>query len=161
MFWGDRDALKDEIKNLQEVRAGPNIVQLYEVFEEKEWSYLVTELMMGGELFDRIIEKKTFSEKEARSCCRCVLSALEYMHSRRVAHRDLKPENLLLAVSDYQVTTTRNQRLDPSLQQGSHRLVYPNDSKIYFHVTVSAALPCRTPKYSFLSNWLILVSQKR
>ena len=60
--------------------------------------YLVTELMLGGELFDRIIEKKTFTEKEARSCCRCMLSALEYMHERRVAHRDLKPENLLLAV---------------------------------------------------------------
>jgi len=97
MFWGERDALKDEIKNLQLVRAGPNIVQLYEVFEEKEFCYLVTELMSGGELFDRIIEKKTFSEKEARTCCRCILSALEYMHARRVAHRDLKPENLLLA----------------------------------------------------------------
>ena len=99
MNWGGRDALKDEIKNLKAVRAGPNIVQLYEVYEEKNFCYLVTELMLGGELFDRIIEKKTFSEKEARSCCRCVLSALEYMHQRRVAHRDLKPENLLLAVS--------------------------------------------------------------
>lgn len=98
MFWGDRDALKDEIENLKKVREGPNIVQLYEVFEEKHFCYLVTELMSGGELFDRIIEKKTFSEKEAQACCRCVLSALEYMHSKRVAHRDLKPENLLLAV---------------------------------------------------------------
>jgi serine/threonine protein kinase len=96
MFWGDRDALKDEIENLKKVRAGPNIVQLYEVFEEKSSCYLVTELMPGGELFDRIIEKKTFSEKEARNAIRCVLEALEYMHDRRVAHRDLKPENLLL-----------------------------------------------------------------
>jgi len=98
MFWGERDALKDEIKNLKLVRDGPNIVQLYEVFEEKAFCFLVTELMTGGELFDRIIEKKTFSENEARNCCRCVLSALEYMHAQRVAHRDLKPENLLLAV---------------------------------------------------------------
>lgn len=96
MFWGDRDALKDEIINLQKVRAGPNIVQLYEVFEEHSYCYLVTELMPGGELFDRIIEKKTFSEKEARNAIRCVLEALQYMHERRVAHRDLKPENLLL-----------------------------------------------------------------
>jgi hypothetical protein len=96
MFWGERDALKDEITNLQKVRAGPNIVQLYEVFEEATYCYLVTELMPGGELFDRIIEKKTFSEKEARNSIRCVLEALQYMHERRVAHRDLKPENLLL-----------------------------------------------------------------
>mmetsp|Transcript_45125 Transcript_45125/g.109828 ORF Transcript_45125/g.109828 Transcript_45125/m.109828 type:complete len:1253 (-) Transcript_45125:37-3795(-) len=96
MFWGERDALKDEILNLQKVRAGPNIVQLYEVFEEQTYCYLVTELMPGGELFDRIIEKKTFSEKEARNSIRCVLEALQYMHEHRVAHRDLKPENLLL-----------------------------------------------------------------
>ncbi|KAG7354455.1 serine/threonine protein kinase [Nitzschia inconspicua] len=96
MFWGERDALKDEINNLREVRAGPNIVQLYEVYEEQTFCYLVTELMNGGELFDRIIEKKTFSEKEARDSIRCVLEALQYMHDRRVAHRDLKPENLLL-----------------------------------------------------------------
>jgi calcium/calmodulin-dependent protein kinase I len=96
MYWGDRDALKDEINNLREVRAGPNIVQLYEVFEERTYCYLVTELMTGGELFDRIIDKKTFSEKEARDSIRCVLEALQYMHERRVAHRDLKPENLLL-----------------------------------------------------------------
>lgn len=96
MFWGERDALKDEILNLQKVRAGPNIVQLYEVFEERTYCYLVCELMPGGELFDRIIEKKTFSEREARNSIRCVLEALQYMHERRVAHRDLKPENLLL-----------------------------------------------------------------
>jgi calcium/calmodulin-dependent protein kinase I len=98
MMWGDRDALKDEIFNLKLLRAGPNVVQLHEVFEEKTYCFLVMELLPGGELFDRIIEKKTFSENEARSACRCVLSALEYMHYRRVAHRDLKPENLLLAV---------------------------------------------------------------
>ena len=99
MMWGERDALQDEIANLKALREGPNITQLYEVFEEPKYCYLVMELLGGGELFDRIIEKKTFSENEARDCVQCVLSALEYMHERRVAHRDLKPENLLLAVS--------------------------------------------------------------
>ena len=82
MMWGDRDALKDEINNLKTLRAGPNIVQLHEVYEEKAYCFLVMELLPGGELFDRIIEKKTFSEKEARSATRCVLLALEYMVSR-------------------------------------------------------------------------------
>jgi calcium/calmodulin-dependent protein kinase I len=98
MIWGDRDALKDEVQNLKTLREGPNIVQLYEVFEEQDYCFLVMEIMKGGELFDRIIEKRTFTEKEARNSMRCVLGALEYMHDRRVAHRDLKPENLLLAV---------------------------------------------------------------
>jgi calcium/calmodulin-dependent protein kinase I len=97
MVWGDRDALQDEIENLKIAREGPNIVQLYEVYEERAFCYLVMELMEGGELLEFIIEKKTFTEKEARSSVRCVLRALAYMHEKRVAHRDIKPENLLLS----------------------------------------------------------------
>jgi serine/threonine protein kinase len=97
MLWGDRDALEDEINNLIAVRDGPNIVQLYEVYEEKAHCYLVMELMRGGELFDVIVDRKIFSETEARAITRCLLSGLEYMHASRIAHRDLKPENLLLA----------------------------------------------------------------
>jgi len=98
MMWGDRDALQDEIDNLKMARAGPNIVQLYEVYEEKAFCYLVMEVMEGGNFLERIIEKKqTFTEKEARSVVRCVLRALAYLHDNRVAHRDIKPENLLLS----------------------------------------------------------------
>ena len=89
-----RDALKDEITNLKIAREGPNVVQLYEVYEEKAFCYLVMELMEGGELLEYIIEKKTFTEREARSTTRCVLGALAYMHDKRVAHRDIKPENV-------------------------------------------------------------------
>lgn len=98
MFWADRDALEDEINNLKLVRQGPHIMQLYEVYEELSICYLVTELLPGGELFHRILQKKTFTEREARDVCLCILRALEYMHQRRVTHRDLKPENLLLRV---------------------------------------------------------------
>jgi calcium/calmodulin-dependent protein kinase I len=105
MFWGDRDALKDEIGNLKDLRQGPNITQLYEYFEVDTYCYLVMELLLGGELFDKILDMKTFTETEARNCCQCVLSALDYMHERRVAHRDLKPENLLLAVRNHNKKT--------------------------------------------------------
>jgi serine/threonine protein kinase len=97
MVWGEHDILEDEINNLTIVREGPNIVQLYEVYEERDYIFLIMELMNGGELFDRILDKRTFTEREARECCRCLLKGLDYMHDNRVAHRDLKPENLLLA----------------------------------------------------------------
>lgn len=100
MLWGDRDALEDEINNLIAVREGPNIVQLYEVYEEKAHCYLVMELMRGGELFDVILDRKIFGETEAKTITRCLLNGLNYMHQHRIAHRDLKPENLLLAVPD-------------------------------------------------------------
>ena len=99
MFWGDRDALEDEISNLKAVRDGPHIVKLYEVYYHQNDCFLVMELMLGGELFDRIIQKRTFTEKEARDVTQCMLDALHYMHSKKVVHRDLKPENLLLPVS--------------------------------------------------------------
>jgi serine/threonine protein kinase len=100
MIWGDRDALADEINSLIYSRKGPNIVQLYEVYEEQHHCFLVMELMRGGELFDRILDKKNFTEKEARDSLRGMLKGLEYMHEKRVAHRDLKPENLLLMNDD-------------------------------------------------------------
>jgi calcium-dependent protein kinase len=53
-------------------------------------------LCVGGELFDKIIEKGFFSEEEARIIFRQMMLALNYCHSQQVIHRDLKPENFLL-----------------------------------------------------------------
>lgn len=58
--------------------------------------YLVMECVSGGELFDRIVEKSYYNEKEARATCKILLEAIGYCHEHSVAHRDLKPENLLL-----------------------------------------------------------------
>ena len=62
--------------------------------------FLVMELMTGGELFDRIVEKEHYSEKEAADTIRPVVDALRYCHSTGIIHRDLKPENLLYATRD-------------------------------------------------------------
>ena len=78
----------------------PNIIRLYDVFNEKEYYYLVTEKMSGGELFDRIVQKSYYNEKEARDTCVILFRAMSYCHSKKVAHRDLKPENLLLLVGE-------------------------------------------------------------
>ncbi|CAG2177271.1 unnamed protein product, partial [Oppiella nova] len=51
--------------------------------------------VMGGELFDRIVEKGSYTEKDASHLIRQILGAVDYMHSCGVVHRDLKPENLL------------------------------------------------------------------
>ncbi|XP_011640496.1 calcium/calmodulin-dependent protein kinase type 1 isoform X1 [Pogonomyrmex barbatus] len=73
----------------------PNIVQLLETYEDKHKVYLVMELVTGGELFDRIVEKGSYTEKDASGLIRQVLEAVDYMHDQGVVHRDLKPENLL------------------------------------------------------------------
>jgi calcium/calmodulin-dependent protein kinase I len=94
----DEEALKDEISVLNELKH-QHIIRLYDVFDENQYYYLVTEKMSGGELFDRIVQKSYYNEKEARDTCRILFEALRYCHAHKVAHRDLKPENLLLCVS--------------------------------------------------------------
>lgn len=78
----------------------PNIVQLFETLEDKHKVYLVMELVSGGELFDRIVAKGSFTEKDASNLIRQILEAVGYMHKQGVVHRDLKPENLLFYSSD-------------------------------------------------------------
>lgn len=78
----------------------PHIIRLYDFFIEPSTYYLVMEQMSGGELFDRIVAKAYYNEKEARDTCKILLEAMEHMHRNHVAHRDLKPENLLLVSKD-------------------------------------------------------------
>ena len=94
-----RNFLVDEIANLKRLADAPHVVRFRDYFIESKSCFVVLELMEGGELFDRIIEKQIFSEQEARDACHCALSALNYMHEKRIVHRDLKPENLMLSVS--------------------------------------------------------------
>ncbi|KZZ87821.1 Calcium/calmodulin-dependent protein kinase (CMPK) [Ascosphaera apis ARSEF 7405] len=57
--------------------------------------YIVTQLAVGGELFDRICQKGKFTERDASETIRQVFEAVAYLHERNIVHRDLKPENLL------------------------------------------------------------------
>ena len=71
-----------------------HVVKLHDFLEESSNFYLVMELMGGGDLFERIVTKEMYTEKDAREVATALLSAVDYIHSRGVAHRDLKPQNL-------------------------------------------------------------------
>lgn len=83
---------------IMHVLSHPNVIQLYEVFYEPKTVTLVMELVSGGELFDRIVDKGSYSEKDAAGVVAQLCSALGYMHDKNIVHRDLKPENLLYAL---------------------------------------------------------------
>lgn len=63
---------------------------------------MVTELCNGGELFDAIIKRGRFEEKDAAMILKQLLSSINYCHRKNVCHRDLKPENILLDSNDEQ-----------------------------------------------------------
>lgn len=77
----------------------PHILNVYEYFEDAVHLYIVTELCTGGELFDKIIEKKKFNEEEAAKVMEQILSAIVFCHGHNIVHRDLKPENTLYATN--------------------------------------------------------------
>lgn len=83
---GKEDSLDNEIKVLRKLRH-ENIVQLVETFEDKFKVYLVMELVTGGELFDRIVEKGSYTEKDASALIKQILEAVDYMHTEGVVHR--------------------------------------------------------------------------
>jgi calcium/calmodulin-dependent protein kinase I len=78
----------------------PNIVQLLDLCDNKTHLYLVMELVTGGELFDRIVAKGNYSEKDASILTKQILEAVHYLHQMGIVHRDLKPENLLYYSED-------------------------------------------------------------
>jgi calcium-dependent protein kinase len=73
----------------------PNIVKLYDLYEDDLNYMMVTEYCSGGELFERIKDNSSFSENIAAGYMKQLLSAIVYLHSQGIVHRDLKPENLL------------------------------------------------------------------
>uniref|UniRef100_A0A6I8P4P0 Ribosomal protein S6 kinase n=1 Tax=Ornithorhynchus anatinus TaxID=9258 RepID=A0A6I8P4P0_ORNAN len=91
----DKRDPSEEIEILLRYGQHPNIITLKDVYDDGKQVYLVTELMRGGELLDRILRQKFFSEREASSVLHTVCKTVEYLHSQGVVHRDLKPSNIL------------------------------------------------------------------
>uniref|UniRef100_A0A8D0G9M5 non-specific serine/threonine protein kinase n=1 Tax=Sphenodon punctatus TaxID=8508 RepID=A0A8D0G9M5_SPHPU len=85
----------EEIEILLRYGQHPNIITLKDVYDDGKYVYLVMELMRGGELLDRILQQKCFSEREASAVLCTITKTVDYLHSQGVVHRDLKPSNIL------------------------------------------------------------------
>lgn len=86
-----------EANLLRACQGHPNVVKLIEVYQDRAHTYIVMELLSGGELLHGT---RHFTESEARRVMKQLASAVRFMHSRGVVHRDLKPENLVYARAD-------------------------------------------------------------
>jgi len=72
-----------------------HIIEFHDVFEDKDNLYIVMGMCSGGELFDRIKQKKHYNEADAALVLKQCLEAIRYLHKNNVAHCDLKPANIL------------------------------------------------------------------
>jgi serine/threonine protein kinase len=85
----DEESLRSEVEILQKMNH-PNIVRCFDFFEEEKNFYVVMEYLDGGELFDRIVKKTCYNEKEARDLVATLLKAIKHCHDNDVVHRYYK-----------------------------------------------------------------------
>uniref|UniRef100_A0A383VKX5 Protein kinase domain-containing protein n=1 Tax=Tetradesmus obliquus TaxID=3088 RepID=A0A383VKX5_TETOB len=89
------NSLEREIQVLCKVDH-PNCIKLYAVYITGRKVYIVTELVTGGELLDRVTEKGNYTEMDAAHIIRQILQGVQYLHSHGIVHRDLKLENMVM-----------------------------------------------------------------
>lgn len=121
----------EEVEIMLRFSQHPNIVKLYDVYEDVAHVYLFLELLTGGELLDRILKKKCFSEREASRVVEVLALTVKYLHDNgvcelrfsivqpcerancfltripQVVHRDLKPSNIVYADSSADASSIR------------------------------------------------------
>lgn len=94
----DHEDVEREIK-IMSMLQHRRLLQLYDAYDNyqtKKEMCLITELIEGGELFERIIDYDfDLTEKKAAIFMRQICEGVEYMHSKRIVHLDMKPENIL------------------------------------------------------------------
>ena len=91
----EQKCLLYEVQMLRAVRHN-NIIRLEEIFEGENFIYCVCNLYSGGNLLDKVLAQKHFSERQSLVYLRQLLKSLAYLESKCIMHRDLKPENILL-----------------------------------------------------------------
>ena len=92
--------LVNEVTNLKDLDH-PNILKMIELFTDDNYYYIVTEICTGGELFDELILRGEFNERDAAVLMSSLMACVNFCHLSNIVHRDLKPENILLERESY------------------------------------------------------------
>ena len=77
----------------------PNIMKIYEYYEDNKNFYIVGEYCDSGDLYSKLEKLDNFSEVIVKIIMKKILSAIAYLHSKKILHGDIKIENVLLNTS--------------------------------------------------------------
>lgn len=97
---GERKAFADEVGVLRRVSGHPSIIRLHGDASVDKCGWMFLEMATGGELFDRLIDSGSLSERAAWPYVRNLAQALDFCASKGVIHRDIKLENVMLCGDD-------------------------------------------------------------
>lgn len=90
-----REKCFNETKVLKRCCGAKNIIQWIQYFEDENYYFIVTEYIEGGNLEERLEDKIPISEYETALIAKDLATALNYLHTNKIAHRDIKPQNIL------------------------------------------------------------------
>ena len=115
--------------------AHPNIVNVYDVGDEKGIYYIVMELVEGITLKSYIERKGYLTVKEATSIAIQVSAGLEVAHNNQIVHRDIKPQNIIISregkvkVTDFGIAKATTSQTTTSTAMGSVHYASPEQAR--------------------------------
>ena len=91
-----KNLLNSEIEVLKSLKGSPGIIEVFDIYNTRNNTYIITELCEGGDLSKLISNHKGLPESQAAALMNQILEGYNYMQSRGIIHRDLKPANVFL-----------------------------------------------------------------
>jgi serine/threonine protein kinase len=88
--------IQKEINILKQIPPHPNIIRLFEIFQDTDYYYLVFEYAPLGDLVSYFFKEDLFPEEKLRDFYGKFLRGLEHIHKANIIHRDIKPDNILM-----------------------------------------------------------------
>lgn len=113
----------------------PNIVNVYDVGEDRGLYYMVMELVEGITLKEYIQKKGRLSTKEAISIAIQMCTGIEAAHKHNIIHRDIKPQNIIISkegkvkVTDFGIARAVDSNTVSSSAMGSVHYVSPEQAR--------------------------------
>ena len=106
----------------------PNVVNVYDVGQDRGLYYMVMELVEGITLKDYIEKKGKLSAKETISIAIQMVTGIQAAHNCHIIHRDIKPQNIIISkegkvkVTDFGIAraTTSTQTISTSVMGSVH-----------------------------------------
>lgn len=91
-----KNLLASEIEVLKALKNSENIIEVYDIYNTKNNTYIITELCDGGDLSKLIASKKSLTEAEAIPLMNQIINGYNQVYAKGIIHRDLKPANIFL-----------------------------------------------------------------
>ena len=113
----------------------PNIVNVYDVGEDRGLYFIVMELVEGITLKDYIQKKGRLTPKEVISITLQVCAGIEAAHSHQIVHRDIKPQNIIISregkvkVTDFGIAKATSSNTISTNAMGSVHYTSPEQAR--------------------------------